>query len=80
MLKWLQEHFLEIPKIRLENLKERGSIALVDKETIEEMARSMREEAAASDAEEPPLLRRDRFWEFYEREVEEYYRNRGKKE
>jgi len=77
MFKWIREHFLEIPKIRLENLKKNGRIALVDKETIGEIVKSASEKAAASGAEEPPPLPEDRFWEFYAREMEEYYKSRG---
>jgi hypothetical protein len=78
MLEWIKRRFLEIPKIRLENLEKNGSISLIDKETIGKIVKSIREKkTAASGAEEPPPLPKDRFWEFYGREMEEYYRNRG---
>ena len=79
MLKWIQENFIEIPKIRLENLKEGGDISLIDKETLRKIAESTKEKAAASGTEEPPPLPEDSFWEFYGREMEEYYRSRGEK-
>ena len=69
MLEWIKQTRVDVPKVRLENLREGGSIGLVSPEAIREIVESMKREEVARQAETPSPLPKDRFWEFYEEEL-----------
>lgn len=76
MFEWIQKNLVDIPKVRLENLQEGDSIALVDPETIKEIIESTKKREIKTKEEIPPPLPRDAFWDFYEEEMRRWKQSR----